>query len=425
MSHDKPTRTEPLPWEFPGAHWINEEESRLVEQVIKAHSPFRYYGPEPQHMVDNLENAFMKKYAVPFALGVNSGTAALHIVLAAFGVGPGDEVLLPGYLWVSCISAVVRLGAIPVLVDIDETFCMSPNHLQQKITSRSKAIICVHMNGAPGHIDQITSIAKQHKLYLLEDCAQAAGSSFNNQPVGTFGDAAIFSFQLNKNMTSGEGGMILCQDEAIYRRCFAIHDLGFPRNDAGRLDTTDESCQLWGIGARMSELTAAFALAQFGKLDAITHAMRRAKWRIREALTSIEGLYFRDIPSPEGDSGPFLITIYPDDDICQEFTKLLSQLGIKGHPGSLACVTMREWGLHWYFNNLNLVNKRSLSHEGFPWTHPANEFAKTIDYHHGALPICDDLHSRSALLTIASNLTETDCDQIIDAFKIAARRLLT
>lgn len=425
MSHDKPIRKEPLPWEFPGANWIDEQESSMVEQVIKAHSPFRYYGPDLQHMVDRLEEAFVKKYAVPYALGVSSGTAALHVVLGAFGVGPGDEVLLPGYMWVSCISAIVRLGAIPVLVDIDETFCMSPYHLGQKITPRSKAVICVHMSGAPGHIDQISNIAKEHKLYLLEDCAQAAGSSFQGKPVGTFGDAAIFSFQLNKNMTSGEGGMIVCQDEAIYRRCFAIHDLGFPRNEAGRLDTQDESCQLWGIGARMSELTAAFALAQFGKLDAITQAMRQAKWRIREALSSIEGLYFRDIPSPEGDSGPFLITIYPDEEICQKFTSMLFELGIKGQPGSLACVTMRDWGLHWYFNNLNLVNKRSLSVDGFPWTHPANAFAKTIDYHYGSLPVCDDLHGRSALLTIASDLNDEDCEQIIEAFKIAAKQLLT
>ncbi len=424
MTAKPPIRTTPLPWEFPGALWINEEEAKLVQKVIQSHSPFRYYGPDLQHMVEQLETAFAKRHNVPYALGVNSGTSALHIALAAFGIGPGDEVLLPGYLWVSCISAIIRLGAIPVLVDIDQTFCMNPEALELKITHRSKAILYVHMSGATGHIDKIVDIAARHKLYLLEDCAQAAGCTFHGKAVGTFGDAAIFSFQLNKNMTSGEGGMILCHDEQLYNRCFAIHDLGYARNEAGRLDTTNEHYQLWGVGARMSELTAAFALAQLHKLDHITASMRQAKWTIRNALASIKGLSFRDILDPSGDTGPFLITIYPSSECCDAFTQRLHTLGINGQPGSLACVTMKEWGLHWYFNNMSLVNKRSVSTDGFPWSHPKNAFSSQIHYHHGTLPMCDSLYSRSALLTIASKLTETDCEQIIAAFQQAAKDVL-
>ncbi|WED42181.1 DegT/DnrJ/EryC1/StrS family aminotransferase [Legionella cardiaca] len=424
MSEEKPVRTIPLPWEFPGAHWINEEEHRLVNEVIAAHSPFRYYGPDLQHMVERLEASFCKQIGVNFALGVNSGTAALHIVLAAFGVGPGDEVLVPGYMWVSCLSAIVRLGAIPILVDIDATFCMDPKDLEQKISSRSKAILCVHMSGASGYIDKIVELATKHHLYLLEDCAQAAGAFYHGKPLGSFGDAAIFSFQLNKNMTSGEGGMIVCKDQNLYQRCFAIHDLGYPRNDAGRLDTQHEAFQLWGIGARMSELTAAFALAQLSKLSAITKSMRTSKWRIRDALNNIEGLSFREIPSPAGDSGPFLITVYPTQSLCHDFTEKLRHLGIKGQPGSLACITMREWGLHWYFNNASLVHKRALSEDGFPWTHPKNDFSREVSYQRGTLPMCDDMHERAALLTIASNLSDEDCEEIIKAFKIAAKQVL-
>ena len=425
MTNKKPIRTAPLPWEFPGVHWIDKNESDLVNQVIQSHSPFRYYGPDLQHMTEKLERAFCQKNGVPYALAVNSGTSSLHIVLGAFNVGPGDEVLIPGYLWVSCISAIVRLGAIPILVDIDKTFCMDPISLEKKITPRSKAILCVHMSGAMGHIDKIATIAKAHNLYLLEDCAQAAGCTFNGKAVGSFGDAAIFSFQLNKNMTSGEGGMILCHDKVLYNRCFAIHDLGYPRNENGRLVTTDDNCQLWGVGARMSELTAAFALAQLNKLDKITSAMRHAKWTIRHALEKIPGLEFREIPDQKGDSGPFLITIYKTSAQCDAFTKRLQTLGIKGPEGSLACVTMKEWGLHWYFNNISLVQKRSICSEGFPWSHSKNAFAKNIQYHHGSLPKCDELHDRAALLTIASNLTPNDCDDIIAAFQLAAKEILT
>lgn len=418
-----PVRTTPLPWELPGAHWIGAEERELVLSVVEAKSPFRYYGPDPQHCVDRLEAAWREKFGHPHALAVNCGTAALHIVLGAMEVGPGDEVLVPGYLWVSCVGAVVRLGAIPRLVDIDDTFCMDPADIRAKINDRTRAILCVNMSGAPGRIAEIAAIAQEKGLYLLEDCAQAIGASQNGKPAGTFGDAAIFSFQLNKNMTSGDGGMIACKDDHLFKRCYAIHDLGYARKD-GRLDTSDPRYQLWGVGARMSELQGAMALAQLGKLDRITGAMREAKWRIRDALSDIDGLGFRNIVDPAGDSGPFLITTYPDAETCKRFVEALRAEGIQGPEGSLACLTMAEWGLHWYFNNASLVEKRSLSTDGFPWTHPANAFAKDIDYRRGLLPRCDEMSERAALLTVASCLTDEDIGDIIAAFRKVARVVL-
>jgi dTDP-4-amino-4,6-dideoxygalactose transaminase len=419
-----PVRTAPLPWELPGAHFIGAEERELVLSVVDAKSPFRFYGPDLQHCVDRLEAQWQETFGHPYALAVNCGTAALHIVLGAMGVGPGDEVLVPGYMWVSCLGAMVRLGAIPRLVDIDDTFCMDPADLQRKINERSKAILFVNMSGAPGRIVDVAEIAKARGLYLLEDCAQAIGASQNGRPAGTFGDAAIFSFQLNKNMTSGDGGMIACKDEDLYKRCYAIHDLGYPRNDEGRLDTSDARYQLWGVGARMSELQGAMALGQLGKLGKITGAMRDAKWRIREALSDIDGLEFRHIIDPDGDSGPFLITIYPDAETCQRFTIALCAEGIAGPPGSLTCLPMSGWGLHWYFNNPSLVEKRSLSDSGFPWTHPANSFANEIDYGRGLLPVCDDMHDRAAILAVASCLSDRDVDDIIAAFRKVARAVL-
>jgi dTDP-4-amino-4,6-dideoxygalactose transaminase len=417
------SESENLPWELPGAHWIGKEEFTLVDQVLKSKSPFRYYGLDLQHMVDQLEKRFCEKFSVPYALGVNSGTAALYISLAGLGIGPGDEVLLPGYMWVSCISAIVRLGAIPRLVDIDDTFCMDPIDLKAKITEHSRAVLYVHMSGAPGHIDQVTNIAKENNIFLLEDCAQAAGAQFKNQYVGTFGDIAIFSFQLNKNMTSGEGGMIICQDQNIYKRCFALHDLGYARNEQGRLNTHDSSIQLWGVGSRMSELTGAFALAQLDKLDDIIYAMRTAKWKIRESIQCIEQIKFRNILDSKGDSGPFLITIYPSEEICHAFVKQLILAGVHGPAGSLLCVPMSEWGLHWYFNNMSLVNKTSISEEGFPWSHPDNAFAKHYSYTKGTLPYCDEMAKRSMILAIPSCLTEEHIQLIIKAFEQVSKQV--
>lgn len=420
-----PVRTTPLPWELPGAHFIGAEERALVDQVVDAKSPFRFYGLDAQHMVDRLEAEWCRKFGHAHALGVNCGTAALHIALAAGEVGPGDEVLVPGYMWVSCLSAIVRLGAIPRLVDIDNTFCMDPADMRRKIGPQTRAVLFVNMSGAMGRNAEIAAIAREHGLFMVEDCAQAAGGSLHGRAAGSFGDIGIFSFQLNKNMTSGEGGLLVTESEHLYKRCMAVHDLGFARNKNGRLDPMDERYQLWGIGSRMSDLTGAMALAQLGKLETITGNMRRAKWRIRDAIADLPGLGLREIPDPVGDTGPFLITIYDTPALCQRFTAALQAEGVRGHPGSLACITMRDWGMHWYFNVPSLVHKRSLSHDGFPWTHPANAFATDYSYQRGALPVCDDMESRAALLCISSALTDEDVNDVIAAFRKVGAALLT
>lgn len=420
----EPVRTAPLPWELPGAHWIGEEELELVSRVVKARSPFRFYGPDLQHMVDTLEQEWCATFGHKHALGVSSGTAALSIAMSALEIGPGDEVLVPGYLWVSCVSAVVRAGAIPRLVDIDDCFTLDPADVERKIGPNTRAALMVHMSGAPGRVTEVARICKAHGIGLIEDCAQAAGSSQDGRAVGTFGDLAIFSFQLNKNMTSGDGGMLVTERDDLYRRIVALHDLGYPRNAQGRLDTSDEACQLWGVGARMSELTGAMCLAQMRKLPKITGAMRDAKWRIRTALADVPGLSFRTIPDPKGDTGPFLIMVLKDEATARRFVDALRAEGISGPPGSLACLTMRDWGMHWYSNIPSLVNKRSNSRDGAPWTLASNAFGADYHYGAGALANCDDLQSRGALLTIASTLTDADVSDIVAAIRKVARVIL-
>ncbi|BBY81021.1 DegT/DnrJ/EryC1/StrS family aminotransferase [Mycolicibacterium pulveris] len=419
-----PVRSRPLPWEFPGGNRIGTEELELINRVVKAQSPFRFYGPDLQHMVDTFEREWCEKFGHRHALGVSSGTAALSIVMGALGVGPGDEVLVPGLLWVSCISAVVRAGAIPRLVDIDETFCINPDDLERKIGPRTRAVLCVHISGAPGDLTRISGICRSRGVALIEDCAQAAGASQYGRAVGTFGDIGIFSMQLNKTITSGEGGVVVTQRDDLFRRAVAMHDLGYARDDDGRIDTSDESCQLWGIGARMSELAGALGLAQLRKIPDIVSSMRDAKWRIRRALEGTDGLEFRDIIDPSGDSGLVLIFTLPDEPTCRRFIDALRAEGISGPSGSLAVVTMQEWGLHWYCNIPSLVHKRSNSRDGAPWTHPANAFAADYEYAAGALPGCDDLRSRGALLSIGSTYAEADIDDIVAAFRKVARELL-
>jgi len=421
-----PVRKAPLPEESPGIHYFDDRELQYVSQVIKARSPFRFYGPDLQHMCDRLEEKFRELYGVKYALGVSSGTEALYIAMAAVGIGPGDEVLVPGYLWPSCLNGIIRLGAIPRLVEIDDTFTMSPEDLERKITPHSKLVVLIHMSGAPGDVEATVRVARQHRLRVLEDCAQCNGSTFRGRPVGTFGDIGILSFQINKSVTAGEGGMIVCNDDHLYKRAFGVHDLGYARNVIGVLmDTScEERYHLWGAGARMSELTGALALAQTEKLAQINAAMKSAKWRIRRELEGLPGIRWRRIPDPEGDTGAFMITTYPDAGTCKSFVEALKAEGMVGRGYAKPCIAMEEWGLHWYFNNKSLVNKRSLHESGWPWTMPQNQFSSAYGYGRGTLPVTDDLAARSALFKVPSCLSEADIQDVVLAFRKVAHHLL-
>ena len=412
-----------LPYEWPGSYFIGEEEIEAVNRVLLARSPFRYYGHDLQHYADALEEAYRQRTNRQYALGVNSGTAALSIALSAMDVGPGDEVLLPGYLWVSCLAAVVRAGAIPRLVDIDDTFCMDPHDLERKITSHSKVVLLVHMSGATGDLARVIEVARAHNLLVLEDVAQANGARFRGRPLGSFGDMAIFSFQLNKNMTAGEGGMVVCDDRALYDRAVAYHDLGYARNPEGRLVTDDPDLQLWGQGGRMNELTAAVLCAQERKLDRIVARMRELNHRLYAGLKGIGGLRPRRVIDPQGDSGAFALLIWPDTATCQRMVTATHEAGVRPGPQGINNVPMSSWGLHLYYNNASLVNKRGVNSAGRPWTDPANVFAADYRYDQGVLPQADDLFSRTSLLEVPPVMTTELCDRVIQIFRDKAAEL--
>jgi len=409
-----------IPYEWPGSYFIGEEELDAVATVLRARSPFRFYGHNLQGYCECLEKTYCQRLQRKYALAVNSGTAALSLAMNALGVGPGDEVLLPGYLWVSCLAAIVRAGAIPRLVDVDDTFCMDPCDLERKISSHSRAVLLVHMSGAPGAVDEIAAICRAHELSLIEDCAQANGASYYGRPVGSFGDLAIFSFQLNKNITAGEGGLVVCDDEQLYRRVWACHDLGYPRNAEGRLDTSDPALQLWGRGARYSELLAAVICAQLKKLDEITAAMHKAKYALRGKLAAIPGLAFRRVPDPKGDSGPFLLLTWKNRATCLNMVKKTRAEGILTGPQGINNVPMTDWGLHIYYNNASLVERRSLNAAGRPWTDPLNAFAAKYEYGKGTLPVLDDLIERTSLLSIPPVLSPETINTISEEFLRAA-----
>lgn len=410
-----PVRSEPLPLEFPGIHHMGEEELDAAKRLLTSRSLFRYYGIDLRHEVDQFESEFASFIGVKHALAVSSGTGALQTALSALGVGPGQEIIVPAYMWVSVVAAVVNQGAIPVLADIDETFCMAPAQLERQITDRTKGVIVVHMSGAPANIRAIRDITRKRGLFLLEDCAQCNGGTVDGQRVGSFGDMAAFSFQMNKNMTAGEGGCVVTNDDRLYRRAFACHDMGYARDEGGRLIFSDPDLCLWGKGYRLDELRGALLRVQLRKLPRIIENMRRSKYRIRKALEKFSQVNLRRIVDTKGDTGCFLITSFADAATAKRLNQALRAEGIVTSPQGVSNVVMTDWGLHLYYNIASLVKQTSVDGRGFPWKLAENAGSK-VCYDKGTCPVADSLFERSVILPIPSCLTKHDEDDIIHAF---------
>jgi 8-amino-3,8-dideoxy-alpha-D-manno-octulosonate transaminase len=271
------------------------------------------------------------------------------------------------------------------------------------------------MSGAPGAVHEIDDVARRHGLFLLEDCAQCAGGTVGGRSVGTFGDIAVFSFQMNKNMTSGEGGCVITNDDRLFGRMFASHDLGFMRDGNGRLIMDDPDLLLWGRGYRMDELRAAVLRVQLAKLPRITGAMRQSKQRIRAALAAMPEVKLRRLADPAGDTGCFLLTIFRDGSTAAAARDALRAEGIVTHPQGIANILLKDFGLHAYYNIASLVRRSSVEPGGLPWSHPAN-LGLGGSYVRGTCPAADDLFERTLMLPIPSCLTKQDEDDIIAAY---------
>src|ERR1051326_4852420 len=410
-----PVRTRPLPLEFPGIHPFGEEEVAAATAVLRDRSPFRYYGVNLRSEVEQFEKEFAAHAGVPYAVAVSSGTGALHTALSAFGVGPGQEVIIPAYMWVAVAAAVVNLGAIPVIADIDDTFGIDPSALGKYITPRTRGIIAVHMSGAPINIIEIAEVARAHGLFLLEDCAQANGASINGKKAGTFGDMGVFSFQMNKNMTAGEGGCVVTNDLQLHRRAAAAHDLGYARDDDGRLMFDRPDLCLWGRGYRLDEIRGAVLRTQLRKLPRIIEHMRNSKYRIRKVLEKLPGVQLRRMVDAAGDTGAFLITTYKTERIAKEVNAALRAEGIVTYPQGMSNISMTDWGLHLYYNIVSLVSKRSVDKAGFPWNLAENTGSK-MRYEKGTCPMADSLFERSIIMSIPSCLSSDDEADIVHAF---------
>ncbi|MEJ2705401.1 MAG: DegT/DnrJ/EryC1/StrS family aminotransferase, partial [Sedimentisphaerales bacterium] len=286
-----------------GPQFFDEREKQALMEVMETGSPFRYWGPGKPTKVVHFEENFAKTMGTRLALGVTSGTAALDCATTGLDVGPGDEVIVPAYTWWSDYTCVVHAGALPVFADIDNTLNIDPKDFERKITPRTKAVIAVHLLGGPCDMDPIMDVARKKGVAVLEDCAQCVGGSYRGKKLGSIGDVGIYSFQINKVMTSGEGGAVVTSDPLIYERAARFHDMGtirrlfLDRSGPSQVET------FAGENFRMSELTGAVLGAQLTKLDMMLSQLRGNASAIYDGIKDLPGIRLRRRPDPEGDIG--------------------------------------------------------------------------------------------------------------------------
>jgi len=372
----------------PGVELIGAEETAEVMEVLASGFLSRY-GPSDDPAfgakVHRVEEAIASLSGVRYGLGLHGGgSAALWITLLGLGVGDGDEVIVPGFTYVASISAIVYTGATPVLAEVDQTFDLDPADVEAKITPRTAAILVVHMLGAPARLTELKAIADRHGIPLVEDCAQAFGATYEGRGVGGIGTAGTFSFNEYKTITCGDGGMIVTDDEALYERCFAMHDQG---HAPYRLESRYAPRPFLGMNFRMTELSGAVLMAQVRKLDLITSHLRANKAIVKEILAEVPMIDYRTLTDPAGDLATHLVVVLPSKETARNVAQ------------EVGSITLAESGWHTYSLMNHLLEKRTVTGKGCPFdcSIPGHSHG---EYRVGMLPQTDALLERSISIGI-------------------------
>ncbi|MCF6295262.1 MAG: DegT/DnrJ/EryC1/StrS family aminotransferase [Flavobacteriaceae bacterium] len=329
---------------MPGFELFGDAERKEINDVLESGVLMRYGFDAMRNghwKAKELELELESQLQVKHAQLVSSGTAAVTIALASAGIGAGDEVIMPTFTFVASFEAIMMLGAIPVLVDIDDTLTLDPEAVKNAITHKTKAIMPVHMCGSMAKLDDLQAICKAHNLILIEDSSQATGATYHGKPLGSIGDLGCLSLDYVKIITCGEGGAVLTNNEEYYKNADHYSDHGHDHigNDRGV-----EMHPFLGYNFRISELHAAVGLAQLRRLDEFVAIQKRNYTIIREALSVIPEVTFRTVPEGGEESYSFLSFFLPDLETARKVSEAFKQNGVD------AC-------FHYYDNNWHYVRK--------------------------------------------------------------------
>ncbi|GGH77638.1 8-amino-3,8-dideoxy-alpha-D-manno-octulosonate transaminase [Filimonas zeae] len=330
---------------MPGYELFGAEERKEVNDVLETGIIMRYGFDGPRKgnwKAKELEAAICETFGSKYAQLTSSGTTALSAAMAVLGIGYGDEIIMPSFTFVASFEAVLSVGAVPVLVDIDETLTLDIEAVRKAITPKTKCIMPVHMCGSMARLDELKQICDEHKLILLEDACQSIGATYKGKSVGTIGHAGTFSFDFVKTITCGEGGVVMTNDEALYTKLDGYTDHG---HDHLGVDRGADLHPFIGTNYRISELHAAVGLAQIRKVQGFLATQKKNHTQLKSMLAAIPEVSFRVIPDESGDSCSFISWFLPTEALTKAVVAEMKAQGIL--PGNF----------YWFDNNWHYVRK--------------------------------------------------------------------
>ncbi|SDX61570.1 DegT/DnrJ/EryC1/StrS aminotransferase family protein [Paenibacillus sp. CF384] len=413
IEQGKPVRSKPWTFQFHGPDEIGELEKEYVLKALDSRRMFRFMNKQEESYPALLEKFYKDRLGVSYALAVNGGTSSLICALAAAGIGPGDEVIVPAYTFIATAAAVVAVRAVPVIVECDDTLNMDPAAFKAAITPYTKAVIPVHMRGVMAQMNEIMTIAKQHGLVVIEDVAQANGGSYFGKPLGSIGDYGCFSFQHYKVITAGEGGMVVTNSLEGYIRAGHQHDCAFQFwGGDNSVDTIP------GENYRMSEINGALGFAQAQKLDTILGQLRENKQRIVAGVAQVPGLTLQRVVDPAGDCGVSFVFYLPEGNKASAFSKALQAEGIPNGTVDNGGVADRHIYRNWDY----ILQKRMASPVGTPWN--CDAYKGSVSYDPDMCPVTLDYLGRAISIGLHQRMSNEDCDDVIQAIQKVAAVLL-
>ncbi|WP_340374485.1 DegT/DnrJ/EryC1/StrS family aminotransferase [Streptomyces sp. SS7] len=378
------------------ALWGEEEEAAALE-VIRSRSPFRYYGPDLAHRTDAFETAFSEAIGVAHTVAVSSGTAALTAALIGLGIPAGAEVIVPGVTFVASVGAVVGARGVPVFAEVDDSLTLDPARLEERITGRTWGVMPVHLHHAAADMDPILEVARRHGLRVVEDAAQAAGVRYRGRPVGGLGDAGAFSFQLDKNITAGEGGAVTTSDADVHDRVARYQDQGGQFTTAkGATRGTADAPPFIGTNLRMTELAAAVLGVQLPRLLPMCRRLRDVARRVR-AETADLPVRWRRLPDEEGSGGD--LTLFAGSRL--QARAVVADLNAAGIPA------------HTLYQGQPVTANRAVREGRTPW---GVEWERPP-----RLRTSEALLGRSVTIALGAAMTDDDVDAVVAAVRKACQ----
>lgn len=390
-----------------GAEIFDSEEIKAMADVIERKMIHRYGSHamrNGQYRVDEFEDKVKEITGSKYALGVSSGTAALIVALKGIGINPGDEVITTPFTFIATIEAIVACEAVPILADIDETLSLDPASVEKLITKKTKAIMPVHMFGVAADMDKFAALSKKYNIPIIEDACEVVGGTYKGRYLGTLSKCGTWSFDPNKTLTVGEGGIILTDDEAVYNKMEYYHDHGHVHSKAH--DRGADAKSGLGVNYRLSEIQGALGLITMNKMPMALGLLRATKKKILDAVADT-GITPRPMNDADGDTATHVIFMMPTAEAAKKFQAATKEAGM-----AAAIIAENTWHYAKHWQALEDMGEKDYFGTKMPSYAPAT-MAKS-----------DAILSRAVMFGLNIIMDDASVNKIINAIKAGAKAAL-